>query len=269
MVLLGLTLWAFWPSYLSDLPAGKPAWHVHAAGALLWAMLVIVQSWSIHNGMRAFHRSSGLASFIAFPLFLVGGVMAIHAETVTLASDLSDPANRILAKFGFFDPLANIGFALLFYGGLKTRRNVQLHSRYMNATILFLVAPVVWRLLGEHVPFFSADTPETAIRFSYAMGVGNLVAVLIAVYLYRLEPKHGRPFLIATGFILAQQVLFETFGRLDNWAWLFSRFSLLPESWVIAATFAVSLAIIWLGWRTGDATGSTSTHRPAREKARA
>lgn len=267
LVLLGLTLWAFWPSYLSDLPAGKPAWHVHAAGALLWAMLVIVQSWSIHNGKRAFHRTTGLASFIAFPLFLVGGVMAIHAETVTLASDLADPAKRVLAKFGFFDPLANIGFALLFYGGLKTRRNVQLHSRYMNATILFLVAPVIWRLLGEHVPFFSSDTPETAIRFSYAMGVGNLIAILIAVFLYRLEPKHGRPFLVAAGFIVAQQVLFETFGKLDSWAWLFSRFSLLPESWVIAATFAVSLAVIWFGWKTGGSAGSADTPRPAREEA--
>ena len=69
IVMLGLTLWALWSGYLSQLPAGKSARHVYAAGALLWAVLVIVQSWSIHNGKRAFHKMMGLASFAAFPLF--------------------------------------------------------------------------------------------------------------------------------------------------------------------------------------------------------
>ncbi|MGQ7828897.1 hypothetical protein [Altererythrobacter sp. Z27] len=269
IVMLGLTLWAFWPGYLSNLPAGKSAWHVHAAGALLWAVLVIVQSWSIHNGKRAFHKTVGLASFVAFPLFLVGGVMAIYAETVTLAAGLHDPENFSLGQFGTFDPLANIGFAVLFYGGLKARRNVQLHARYMVATTLFLVAPIVFRLLEQHVPGFSSDTPETAYRFSYAMGVGNIAAFVIAIYLYRLAPKHGRPFLVAAGFIAAQGLGFETLGRVESFHWLFSRFSLLSEPWLIVATFVASVAIIWHGWNAGGAAGSGAKGGGAPEAAQA
>lgn len=249
--LLALTLVAFWPSYLSKLPAGKQAWHVHAAGALLWTVLVIVQSWSIHSGRRALHRRAGLASFVLFPLFLVGGVMAIQAETITLAGGLDKPENLQFAQFGFFDPLANIGFAVLFYGGLKHRRNIQLHARYMVASLLFLVAPVIWRLLGHSIPFFDWSTPETAYRFSYGMAAGNAGALALTWYLYRLAPRHGRPFQIVMVFIVAQQVLFETLGRLDVWAWFFSRLAFVNPTALQVATGIASVAVAWLGWQAG------------------
>jgi len=249
--LLGCTLFAFWPTYLVDLPDGKPAWHVHAAGALLWVVLVIVQSWSIHGGHRDQHRKLGLASFALFPLFLIGGALAIKAEAMTLAADFTDPENADIGPFGFFDTVANVGFATLFYGGLKHRRNVQLHARYLVATTLFLVAPVIWRLLGEHVPFFASDTPETLHRFSYAMAAGNAGAIAITLYLYRQAPRYGRPFAIAAGFIAAQQVLFETLGRLEAWGELFSRFGSVPTSPLVVSTGVLSLAICWHGWISG------------------
>lgn len=249
--LLALTLLAFWPTYLSKLPSGKSAWHVHAAGALLWTVMVIVQCWSIQAGHRALHRKAGLVSFALFPLFLVGGMMAIQAEAITLAGGIDKPENASLAQFGFFDPLANIGFAVLFYGGLRHRRNVQLHARYMIATLLFLVAPVIWRLLAQFIPFFAFDTPETAWRFSFGMAAGNAGALALTYWLYRQGPKHGRPFLIVIGFIAAQQILFETAGRLEGWAWTFSQVAYANPLALNGATLIASLAIAWLGWQAG------------------
>jgi MFS superfamily sulfate permease-like transporter len=249
--LLALTLLAFWPSYLSQLPAGKQAWHVHAASALLWTGLVIIQSWSIHSGQRALHRYSGYASFALFPLFLVGGMMAIQAEAITLAKDPAAPENLVIAQFGFFDPLANIGFALLYFGGLKHRRNVHLHARYMMATLLFLVAPVIWRLLQVWVPIFNSDTPETAYRFSYAMAAGNAGAILLTYGLYRQAPKHGRPFLIAIAFVAAQQLLFETAGRLEAWAPVFAKVADADPALLLLATGLASVLLAWFGWRAG------------------
>lgn len=256
---LALTLLAFWPSYLSKLPAGKQAWHVHAAGAMLWTLLVIFQSWAIHNGKRGLHRTVGLFSFALFVLFLVGGVMALQAEAITLAGGLDKPENFVIGQFGFFDPLANIGFAYLFYGGLKHRRNVQLHARYMVASLLFLVAPVIWRLLAQFIPFLAADTPETAWRFSLGMAAGNAGALALAWYLYRLAPKHGRPFQIAMGFIVAQQVLFETVGRLDSWAWFFSRLAFANANLLLVATAIASLVVVWLGWEAGKREAQTGS----------
>jgi hypothetical protein len=256
LALLALTFIAFWPSYLSDLPAAKMAHHFHAASAVLWTVLAIVQSWTIHHDQIALHRKTGLAIFFLFPLFLVAGMWVIHVEAATLAGGLSDPENKVIAQFGFFDPLANIGFALLFWGGLKYRHKVQLHARYMLGTLMFVVAPIIWRLLGNFVPFFNSDTPETAYRFSYAMAAGNAGAIAIALYLYSLAPKHGRPFLLVVGFIAAQEILFETLGRLDGWAPMFGRVSEVNLPFLLTLTAIASLGVAWHGWVAGARPGA-------------
>lgn len=259
--LLALTIAAFWPSYLSKLPDGKSAWHVHALGAVLWTMLLGVQSWLIHSGRRELHRSVGLASFALFPLFLVGGMMAIQAEATTLAAGLNAPENKVIAQFGFFDPLANIGFAFLFHQALAHRRNIQLHARYMVATVLFLVSPLIWRLLQANTVFFNSDTPDTAYRFSYAMAAGNIGAIALAWLLYRQAPRLGRPYLIVIGFIAAQQVLFETLGRVDGWGWIFSRIAFADPIILNAATGLISIAIAWHGWNKGK--GPVTKSKPS------
>ena len=251
LALLVLTIVAFWPSYLKDLPGGKMAWHVHAASAVLWTILAAVQSWSIHHDRRALHRKVGLAVFILFPFFLVGGIMAIHAEATTLAAGIHDPDNLVIAQFGFFDPLANIGYALLFWGGLKYRYKVQLHSRYMLGTVMFVVAPIIWRLLSGYVPMFDADS----VPFSYPFAVGNVGAIAIALYLYWQAPRHGRPFLLVAGIIAAQQILFETFGRLPAWAPIFSRVADANLPFLLTLTGIVALGIAWHGWVAGARPG--------------
>lgn len=251
VALLLLTFVAFWPSYISNLPAGKMAWHIHASSAVLWTIFAALQSWSVHHGQMQLHRTAGLVLFILFPYFLVGGMHAIYAETVTLAAGLQDPANLALAQFGFFDPLANIGYATMFYLGLKHRHKVHLHARYMLGTVMFVVAPIIWRLLQKHVGFFASDTPETAWRFSYAMAAGQAGAILIAYLFYRQAPQHGRPWLIVIGFIAAQELLFETLGRMSWWAPIFASVAKANLGLLLTATAMVSLAIAWHGWVAG------------------
>lgn len=249
--LLALTFVAFWPSYLSDLPAAKTAHHFHAASAVLWTILAMVQSWTIHHDQFALHRKTGLAIFLLFPFFLIAGVWVIHVEAGAITADLSNPDNVQAAQFGFFDPLANIGFALLFWGGLKYRYKVHLHARYMLGTLMFIVAPIIWRLLENSVPFFDNSTPETSYRFSYAMAAGNAGAIAIALYLYWLAPKHGRPFLVVAGIIAAQEILFETLGRLPAWAPIFASVADANLPFLLMLTAIVSLGIAWHGWVAG------------------
>ena len=92
----------------------------------------------------------------------------------------------------------------------------------MLATLLFVVAPIVFRLLGN-LSWLQLRYAGTAYRFSYAMGVGNAVAIAIALYLYSRSPKHGGPFIIAAGVIAAQEITFETLGRLPAWAPMFGQ----------------------------------------------
>ena len=244
LALLALTVVAFWPGYFAQLTVKKVAHHYHAASAVLWMILAVLQSWTIHHDRIAVHRKIGPAIFILFPFFLVAGMWVIHVEATTIATDFNTAESKELAQFGFFDPLANIAFALLFWAGLKDRYKVHLHARYMLATLLFVVAPIGFRLLPMFIPFFRSN-------FSYAMAGGNLMALAVALYLYRQAPKHGRPFLIAAGFIVAQEVTFETLGRIPAWAPVFASVSDVNLPFLLLLTGIVSVGIAWHGWVAG------------------
>ena len=252
LALLALTFVAFWPTYLSDLPNANPAHHWHAGSSVLWTLLAALQSWTIHHERWALHRTAGLAVFLLFPFFLVAGLWVIHVETTTLAAGLTDPGNEDLAQFGFFDPLANLGFAILFWGGLRYRYKVQLHARYMLGTVMFVVAPVFWRLLENYVPIFK----ETVMPFDVPFAIGNAAACIIALALYRQAPRHGRPWLIVAAIIAAQTILFLTVGRLPGWAPIFASISQINLTLLLMLTGIVSLGIAWHGWITGARPGA-------------
>ena len=246
LVLFALTFVAFWPGYFSKLPEKKIAHHYHAASSVLWMILAIAQSWTVHHNQLSLHRKIGPAIFLLFPFFLVAGMWVIHVEAGTVSGDFTSLEGKQLAQFGFFDPLANIAFAVLFWSGLKYRHKVQLHARYMLATLLFVISPIGFRLLIMLIPFLRPDE-----NFSYAMAGGNLVALAIAVFLYKQAPKHGRPFLIAAGFIVAQQVAFETLGRIPAWAPIFASVSDIDPPLLLVLTGIASVGIAWHGWAAG------------------
>ncbi|WP_395613956.1 hypothetical protein [Allosphingosinicella sp.] len=250
LALLVLTFVAFWPGYFSKLPDKKIAHHYHAASAVLWMLLAIAQSWTIHHQRIALHRKLGLAIFVLFPFFLIAGLWVIHVEALTLAGDFTSSEGQTIAQFGFFDPLANIAFAVLFYLGLRHRAQVQLHARYMLATLLFVISPVVFRLLPIFFPFFRSDE-----HFSYAMAGGNLTALAIALFLWWRAPRHGRPWLIAAGFIAAQAITFDTLGRIPEWAPIFASVSNMNLPVLLALTGIVGLGIAWRGWVSGARPG--------------
>lgn len=247
LAFLALTFVAFWPSYLKDLPAAKVAWHFHAASAVLWTVLAALQSWSIHNDLWALHRKAGVGVFLLFPFFLIAGVWVIHIEATTLAGGLTDPETLELAQIGVVDLLANGGFALLFWGGLKYRYKVHLHARCMLGTLMFVVGAIIWRLLRGYVPMFHIDL----VPFSYVFALSNALPIAFVLYLYWLAPKHGRPWLWVAGIIAAQEILFETLGRLEGWAWLFSRIAFVNLPLLLTLTGIVSLGIAWHGWVAG------------------
>jgi hypothetical protein len=251
LALLVVTFVAFWPGYFARLPDKKIAHHYHAASAVLWKLLAIAQSWTIHHDRIALHRKIGLAIFVLFPFFLIAGMWVIHVEAMTLAGDFTSIEGQQIAQFGFFDPLANIAFALLFYGGLKYRSKVQLHARYMLGALLFVISPIVFRLLPMAIPVLR---PEE--NFSYAMAGGNLIALAVALCLYWQAPRHGRPFLIAAGFIAAQAITFDTLGRIPDWAPMFASVASVNLVFLLLLTGIVSLGIAWHGWVSGARPGT-------------
>lgn len=108
------------------------------------------------------------------------------------------------------DAATPILLMVLFYFALKERRKVQLHARYMLATALPLVEPIIERLLGHLAPPFTSFDPA---HFAWTVRAAELGGLVAAACLYATAPRYGRPFFIVGMAMVAQAVLAETLGE--------------------------------------------------------
>lgn len=248
---------AFWPGYFSRLGASPLAHHVHGVTGSLWILLLVLQSWAIHNRRFALHRAAGRSSLLLFPQFMAGGLMALHAMATGFVAQAHPFYTLFGARLGLLDFIAMTAFAWLFYGALRHRGKVQLHARYMLATPLLLLAPIVSRLLTDFVPYFAIKGPEDMGVFFANLHLSNSVAIVAALLLYASSPRHGRPFLVVAGVALLQGAAFQWLAVTSGWQALFAAYAGVPLLLTAAAGLAAGLALVYAGW-----TGPRSAGRP-------
>jgi hypothetical protein len=245
VLLLPLIVVAFWPSYFSRLGQAPLAFHAHALTATLWVVLLIAQSWAIHQRRIGLHRAGGMISFLIFPLFLVGGLMVLQTMATHTATGTHPFMNRFGAGLGLFDLLTISAFAWLYYAALRQRRNAQLHGRYMLATPLLLLAPVLSRIM----PQVGLVSREELHHFLYALHVSNAFAVALALLLWASAPRYGRPFLFVAVVVTAQSLLFTWPGGQAWWREVYVLLAQLPTVLVVAAGLLAGGVIVLLGMR--------------------
>lgn len=247
LLLFPLTGLAFWPNYFSKMADSPAALHVHGVTASLWIVLLAFQSWSIHQRRNALHRTVGLTSFALFPFFVTGGLLVIQTMAVKVAAG-SDPFYDIFgARLAAVDAISSLSILGFFYMALRNRRKVHLHARYMLAPVMFLLGPILSRLMPALPPLAIAG-PEDYYRFGYGFHLANGLAIAIAAILYIRAPKHGRPWLLAGGLVAAQSLAFETLGRSEVWLALLRAVGALPTPLIAAIGFAASIFILFAGW---------------------
>ncbi len=241
LALLVLTFVAFWPSYLKDLPAAKHAHGTSTQRALSSGpLLAALQSWidsqrplGARTGMRGWPCSS------SFPFFLVAGVWVIHLEATTLAGGLADPKNVEIAQIGIVDLLANGRLCHTVLGRPEIPPQgssaCPLHAGHTACS---------WsrRSSGACCEPMSRCSMSTSFRSRYVFrAVATPYLIAFALYLYWQAPKHGRPWLLVAGIIAAQEILFETLGRVAGWAPIFSRIAYANLPLLLTLTGIVSL----------------------------
>lgn len=243
---------AFWPNYLSAFGKAPPSYHFHGITASLWLVLLALQSWSIHHGKRAFHRTNGLVSFALFPLFMAGGATIF----VGMAQRYVSPPNGFYAlyppRLAWLDLVAIIGLAVCYYHALKYRRQVGRHASWMLATSLFLLPPVFGRLapLAMGLDPTATDFFE---RMHMGFHYGNIVPALIAFLIAWRAGSNGRPFALVGVLTLVGSVLFEVPGGTAAWARFYSLFADLPTAGLAVLAAAFGAAVGWAGWQAGKA----------------
>jgi hypothetical protein len=253
---------AFWPSYVSQLRTAGAEFHAHGITASLWIALLAFQSWTIHRGRRETHRSAGMLSLALFPLFLAGGVSIFIGMAKRFEAGTSPFHLMYAPRLAWLDVVAVIGMAAFYYLALKHRRKVHVHSRYLLATALFLMPPILSRL-SPFIPPLSPSGPADFYKIGYGVHIANSITIATALLLALRAPKHGRPWFAGAALVAASMVLFETVGRWPAWQALFVHAAGLPVLPVILAAAAAGAAIAWAGWTAGRRTQPMGAAQPA------
>jgi hypothetical protein len=244
-LLIAATIFVFWHRYFTILATSPVSWHLHGITAGVWMLLLLAQSRTPHSGQMALHRLVGKASFVAVPLFAAGSLAVIHSMAAT--TNAGDPFYALWgAKLAFVDLVA---FAAVLYGAgmaLRHRREVRLHAGYMLSTALPLVAPVLGRVITDTVPGLTIGGPQDFPVFGLDQQLANLAAALIALWLWRRDPRFGQPWAAALVVITIQIIGFELVPATTG---LFGPIGTLPLPAFLLAGLAAGVAAVLAGWR--------------------
>jgi hypothetical protein len=214
VLLLLVALVGFFPSYYSKLGTGQFAHQFHGAMATLWMVLLISQAYLMRLRKVNLHRALGRASIVLAALFVVSGVMIVHAM---LTGD--GGFSRMFGPRLAFVDISSVAFFIFAYlMAIYYRRDLQLHARFMSCTALPLLPPALSRVLGHYV------LPDGA-SFAQAFHISFFVAELIVVALLAADARGGKiraPYVILLVLLIAQQLSYEFSMSIGPWKALVS-----------------------------------------------
>jgi hypothetical protein len=244
LLLLPLTALAFWPSYFGRLTRVSWILHAHGVTASLWLALTAIQSWSIQQGRHQIHGVMGRASRYLFPLFWVSGLLIVQLMATGFVVRDNPFHSMYGARLTPVDLLTSAGVLYLYCVALMNRRRVMVHASAMLAIVLFLIPPILVRLLQIDGPL-AIHGPEDFPKFGYGLQISNGLCVLIALWLYVRSGRRAWPFLAAAVVIVAQSLVFETVGRSDAWESLMPMLANIAVSALSLVGITVAGVAIW------------------------
>lgn len=207
LVMLLVAFAAFWPSYFSRLSQTGAIRHFHGIVASSWVALLVVQGLLMRSRKVAVHRRIGKLAYVIAPLFVVSGLLIVQ--------DMTRGANPFQQQFGsrlaFVDLVAVAGFAACVWFGIRDRRQVQRHARWMACTALLLLTPATARLAPLLPPVQS---------FEAAFHVGFVVTELVLAALLIDDLRAGQrvpPYRVLLVLTLIQHIGFVVVDRVPAW----------------------------------------------------
>ncbi len=258
--LLIVAIAAFWPGYFSVLNTVGAVIHFHSITATSWMLLLIGQSYSIHQGWRRWHRRCGMLSMALFPLFLSSSLVVISEGNAA-----PSPFNQgVGGRLALFDLLSVAGFAWFYYQALSRRRRIALHAGFMLATALFLIYPAAFRLLPRLVPMLSISGPEDFENVAVSVYISSVLTVAFSIWVAVRLGRDGAPFWQAAALIVFMALGLATFTHGAWWLELVTSFGRLPNSSVALFGALLGGGLAFAGWRKGMAPCSAQRSGAAR-----
>ena len=242
-------LTGFWASYFSPLGTDMPlAFHVHAATASAWLLLLIAQSLAIHRRQNALHKVMGKASFALFPLLMLGFVMIMNVSADRYAAKEGEFIAYLGPSFGIGMGVALAAYLTLFYLALKHRRNARLHAGYLLATPMILFESPFSRAMDQYFPWMNVIGSEGIHGLLDTIVVSNSLVSLFALALYLRDRKGGTPWLVAIGFMTLGSTVMWFAPKWPVLAGIFAAYTRVPHWITLVGALFAGTAAGYFGW---------------------
>jgi len=164
LALFAASVLAFWHPYVSRVAQVGELWvHLHTIGVVAWMALLIGQPLLIHRRKWPLHRTLGSLAYALVPYVAVTALLLAHSRFRAL-----DPATFAIAAPNLYLPLIALVLFLICFAQA-------VHSRFMVATALPLIDPIMARFLYFY-------TPVADIGFVYPLigyGFTDLILLLL------------------------------------------------------------------------------------------
>ena len=139
LILIPLTIAGFYKTYFSLFPDFDEKitfwYHVHAAIASLWIIMLIVQPFLIRFKKVSFHKSVGKFSYILFPLLILSFVPTSFSMV-----------DRFGVESVFFPFTLSVLLIIFYSQAIIHRKHTAIHMRYMIATAIVFIDPTLNRI---------------------------------------------------------------------------------------------------------------------------
>jgi hypothetical protein len=156
--------------------------HVHAVLGAIWLVLLTVQPLLFKAAMYKQHRLLGRIGVALGAVFALSGVLMAHKSLVNMGPDLFAREGR----FVYLPLIMATIFAAALAMAVLFRATPAVHSRFMAATALPLLDPVLARLLFFHAP------PLPATYLYQVPSFALIVTVLMLLAWSVPATTHGR-----------------------------------------------------------------------------
>lgn len=226
LTFLILVPFAFYATYFSVFLAPKPVVeHLHFAVMVLWLGLSVAQPMLIRYGKFRLHRLVGRLSYVVLPLVVITAYQMLRIGARREMDSLQTQVNQgtatltsaeILNQGSEYALLATpyiVWPAIFFSLAIYYRKNMIYHSRYMVATMLTVVGPVVDRFFFIWLGMARLG-PLPAEYVSFMVIDASLLALLM------LDVKAGRdskPLSVSLGVYFAGQLSYLLLSKTAIW----------------------------------------------------
>lgn len=207
----------FWIPWYSNIFGDHSIWiNFHAVVMTLWLLLLISQAFLMRSGRRKEHRTLGKISYILGPLCILSFPL--------LAVSFFPPDGVAVPPFRAYILWLQLGlgalFAWFFLAAIYHKKNSVLHMRYMIATSLTLIDPIVARFVIFYGPNagMAPDMNIPPVEMQYISYTVLNVALIALLYFDRKHKKNGNVFpKVFAGFMVFEIL---TFTMATSPAWV-------------------------------------------------